>query len=351
MGKKLKLFPLGDPHIDQKTLPIVDAAIPQIYNFIEEEKPDLFVCLGDILEKPGRADTASHKRAVNEVLKPFYKKTGNKPYLVIGNHDRPNKESGISDEHFFNGYEEWLNVADKVIVSENCVFVPWVKEGTFEKELVNSGIDMARLDASHPERYYCVFAHVEIEGCQNDNLSISGNTDKWPSSRIPLITGHIHKYQRLSNNIFYPGTFYMKTFGEDENKGISFFEIDTETYEITEKRYSLAVPRKITLALKPADVRSFVPNGIDSYRLIVRGSTQEIDALARYLDDLSASGIKVEAHKNDIAIGATRAAVEWYDFSFEEALYSLTETEEEREWMKELGLMPNNMVGNDIVVL
>lgn len=328
----MKFLPLGDPHIDPKTHTIIDAAIPKILDTIKNEPGlDFMVCLGDILDKPGKVDEPSYRRAIAGLMRPIYDLMRVKPYLIIGNHDRTHKDYQNPNEHFFNGYDEWLVVADRVIIDRNCVFVPWVKEGTFENTLVLGGVDMDRLDASHPNRYTCVFAHVEINGCDMEGKK-SDNTDYWPENRIPLISGHIHKYGRLRSNVFYPGTFYMKNFGEDENKGVSIMEIDNQ-FAVHEKRIELHLPKKITLKISPSEVKSFVPNGFDFYRLIVRGSTQEIDLLARYFDELRSKGIIVESSKNDIVTGQTRAIQSEFDLDFGQELRMLAETEEEHYWL------------------
>lgn len=328
----MKFFPLGDPHIDPKTHTVIDAAIPQILDVIRNE-PDLdfMVCLGDILDKPGKVDEPSYRRAIAGLMKPIYNLMGTKPYLIIGNHDRTHKDYQNANEHFFNGYDEWLVVVDRVIIERNCVFVPWVKEGSFENKLVLAGVDMDRLDASHPNRYTCVFAHVEIHGCDMEGKK-SENADHWPENRVPLISGHIHKYGRLRNNVIYPGTFYMKTFGEDEDKAVSIMEIDKD-FAVSEKRIRLQLPKKLTLKIAPSEVKSFVPNNFDSYRLIVRGSTQEIDLLARYFDELRSKGIVVDSFKNDIITGQTRAIQNEFDLDFGQELRLLAETEEEKYWL------------------
>lgn len=141
--KSISVLTIGDPHFKENNAEQTRAMVESIINTAREKKPDLIVCLGDILDRHARLHTDPLCDAIG-----FFKRLKDIAPLriLIGNHDRRNNSDFLTDRHPFTAIsDEWSNtlVADKVI-SETVnghllIYVPYVPPGRF-KESLNLGV-------------------------------------------------------------------------------------------------------------------------------------------------------------------------------------------------------------------
>src|SRR5690606_33585475 len=90
-------------------------------------------------------------------------------------------------------------------------FVPYVYPGRFQ-EALNTKFTPETFD-----KVDIVFAHQEIRGVKMNSL-VSKVGDVWDKDQPLLVSGHIHQYQRLADNLLYTGTPRMTDFGDSLDK-------------------------------------------------------------------------------------------------------------------------------------
>jgi len=226
----LNILAIGDPHFRASYIKVVDDFVQQTLELVIHKKPDAVVILGDILHDHEQARESCHSRAVHW-FKELAKHT--LTIVLIGNHDRPNNSHFLTDSHFFNGVKDHKNiiVVDKVrsikfgkrgefegkTVENNyrVVCVPYVPPGMFQKALDTLEVSI------EDDRPAIIFSHQEYLGAKMGAI-VSTEGDVWPADGPLNISGHVHEYQVLANNLIYLGTPYQTSYSENTKKGVFF---------------------------------------------------------------------------------------------------------------------------------
>lgn len=236
----MKIFVIGDPHIDEINLSYINPILDEILQKIRDIKPDLCVSLGDTLHRKSRVYTPCQYIAIN-----FYKAISQITRLIvlIGNHDM------VKETDFFNPIHSLCsldnNKSIRVIykaevetfaTGETFAYVPFVPKGKFNEALLSINIQTTPT---------LIFAHQEFRGCVMDTGTTSNDGDHWPNTAPIIITGHIHKHQ-IINNIIYVGTFMQHSYGEDTDKAVML--IETMQNSIRYERIKLlTIPIRLTM--------------------------------------------------------------------------------------------------------
>lgn len=251
----------------------------------DKMKPDLIVCLGDILD---RHETI-HVTPLTSATQFLYQLEQIAPlYVIIGNHDRPNNSDFLSGQHPFNALKMWKNtvVVDTVVKATfkgfyEFIFVPYVYPGRFAEAIatleccdrkpvscVNIETPKVHLeiDETVPTEEnmfrkssinaHAIFAHQEFYGAKMGAI-ISQQGDKWPHHYPLIISGHIHDYGRPQHNIIYTGTPMQHAFGDQDTKSISQFvftpKVTGNTIHMTEHHIDANDHSKIIVCIDAAD--------------------------------------------------------------------------------------------------
>ena len=129
---------IGDPHFQVSNIIEVDIFIERVTKLAKERKPDLIICLGDLLHTHERL----HTIALNKAYELLYNmKKISKTYVLVGNHDMCNNQQFLTTHHWMNGMKEWDNtvIVDTVITEtikgKKFVFLPYVYPGRFIEAL------------------------------------------------------------------------------------------------------------------------------------------------------------------------------------------------------------------------
>jgi len=167
--------------------------------------------------------------------------------------------------------------------------------------------EMEEEDHSHKWWWDCstIFVHQEFQGAKMGHIE-SKIGDSWPTDAPLVISGHIHEYQRVQNNILYTGTPIQHSFGDDPHKSISCMKWDPSHTEggfesaqrqigWYEDRVDLGLIKRKTIRLTPNLVPTWVPPEGYMIKLIIEGTTGELKALALVskLAELKKQGIRV----------------------------------------------------------
>jgi DNA repair exonuclease SbcCD nuclease subunit len=248
----VRVLIIGDPHFKTDNCEETQALHDEVAKLITNTSFDAVVVLGDTLHRHEKIDMSPLKRSI-EFLR-MIKTLSPRLYLIIGNHDRPNNNVFLTDEHPFNSLKEWSEtyVVDKVLVSEidneYFVFVPYVPTGRLEEALKTANLE-------YPLKVTGVFSHQEYHGCKitklkekSDSKEEKSNGDVWPLDAPINFSGHIHDYEEVQNNLIYVGTPFQHSNSMLGTNTVSIAEFDKGMLS-KHLRVQLKIPKKITISL------------------------------------------------------------------------------------------------------
>lgn len=249
---------IGDLHIHITNLDESQLLMDTLISIAAKTRPDLIVVLGDVLHTNSVIKADAHVLAV-ELL---FKLSQIAPLLVLmGNHDVPGPLSYFSPVHGFTALKFWQgtkrdnvqfpsNTGVQIVDTEVVLFsvndvqfcaLPYIPPGRFQEAL-----------ATCPDWKSCkiVFCHQEFANCDLGFGHLSECIDKWSKDLPQVISGHIHKYQKL-DNILYCGTPRQVNITEEPYKTVSLIKY---TNAIEETRFSTGLPARIHLKINVKDI-------------------------------------------------------------------------------------------------
>lgn len=280
---------VGDLHFKKDTPTLTDLVVAKITNEVNRLKPDLVVFLGDILDNHEKIDLLTQNKAIKFIrhIASMKSTTGDfiNVIVVIGNHERPNATTFLTEESAFYCLKGQPNihVADRVLSLNwettgikdkmRFVFVPYVPNGRFHEAL--DTLDEKVMDPNY--RPYTIFCHQEFKGAQIGRYK-SKEGDEWPEENPLVISGHIHTLQQVQPNLVYAGTPYQLSYSDDTEKGIILAEyVHGQTPSV--KFLKLDIRKKRVIKLKPSEVDAFIPPDNCDVQVDIEGTSAEIKAL------------------------------------------------------------------------
>lgn len=297
---------VGDLHFKKDTPTISDLVIHKITEEIEKIKPDIVVFLGDILDTHEKIDLKTQNRAIKFIKHIAAKNI--QVFVIIGNHERPDGTSFLTEDsslYCLKGLPN-IHVADRVLDLKweieghkdkvRFVFAPYVPPGKFHEAL--DTLEEKVMSSTPPA---CIFCHQEFKGCQIGGYKSKGG-DEWPETNPLIISGHIHTFQILQNNIVYAGTPYQQSWSDESEKGIILAEfLPGKNPRIN--MLKLDIRRKKSIKLKPSEVDAFVPPPNTDLQIDIVGSSSEIKALGEtgIITKMRSRGISVSLSTERIA--------------------------------------------------
>jgi DNA repair exonuclease SbcCD nuclease subunit len=266
---------IGDEHFENKNEIETNQMCDKIYQIVLEKKPNIIVSLGDSLHQHSNIHMAPLKRATN-----FFYRLSNMCehlYILIGNHDRPNNMTFLTDESPFFACKMWPNttVVDKVHIDDTnkIVFLPYVPPGRFMEALQTVDIDENNICD-----YKLYFAHQEFKGCKMGAI-ISSNGDEWNPVWPLCISGHIHDYQMPQDNLLYPGTPIQLSYGSSASKGVLLFNLGDEIKD--DNFIDLNIAKKLIIHLTPEQLTSYKLPDNTYVKIICKGDTKVIREITK----------------------------------------------------------------------
>ena len=315
-----KILCIGDPHFKSDNTEETSAMTDQLYQLAIDNRPDLIVVLGDLLHDHEKTTISNYKRAADFMEK--LQSTGIPTVLLIGNHDRPNNQTFLNDLHFFTALKQWkgVSVVDTTLVKRfvfedgtyTFMFMPYVPVGRFQ-EAIGDHI-VPNLDA--------IFCHQEFLGAKMGAI-VSKDGDFYPPDYPLCISGHIHDYDRLQENLLYPGTPIQHGWSDTLDKGVSMIEIKKEGW--SETRHQLNIMKKITVSLTPEEALVYVPPENTRVRVKIVGSAESIKNVmaSKAVKDLKLNGVTISQKAEAFKIPASFCT----KYAYTKRLYMQMETE------------------------
>lgn len=230
------------------------------------EDIDTIVVLGDVMDRHG----ILHQKPFHQSCRFLIELSKIRPtYCLIGNHDFDIPSKYLPENHPFK-VMTWttipnLTVVERPLIVDDVLYTPYVPPGMFER-VVREALDLSKEDGTDvwgamTERgISLVFAHQEFKGCQMGRVK-SEVGDPWPEvpfGQVPfVVSGHIHDYQTLGENILYVGTPVQVNYGEGAKKGICLLNFD-KTTGYTTNWFKVRVPRKLVRNVPLENLDSWV---------------------------------------------------------------------------------------------
>lgn len=264
---------IGDPHFKTSDVKVSLEMCEKTTQCAQELNPDFIVVLGDVLHNHGLIYESPLNRAV-KWLKDLsdIKHT----FVLIGNHDMIDNSQFLGELHAFNALKYWENITivDRPVQvnrgGKSFVFVPFVPLGRFQ-EALSLLENWKEADA--------IFAHQEFLNVKmGTHVSILG--DPWDLSFPQVISGHIHTYQKVQENLLYIGTPYQHEHGGTRKKSISMFTFNGS--EIIEKRINLGLRSLKTYRVNLDEIDRLKDINIDeNTRIIISGDVSNLSKLKK----------------------------------------------------------------------
>jgi DNA repair exonuclease SbcCD nuclease subunit len=276
MSKPIAVL-ISDIHYSLQTLELADKSLRMAIDKANELHIPLIVA-GDL------HDTKANLRGecVNAMIETF-KTAKNRPWVLVGNHDKINEKSIYHSLNFLSPYAEVINDTTHCIATDTpVVLIPY--------QFAASGFswELARL-----KERKIIIAHQGIQGSDGGHyIQDLSAIRKEEAGTFRIISGHYHKRQDIElphGGIWsYIGSPYTLTFGEanDPEKG---FQILNEDGSLTFVPTNLR--KHIIWELKDNGeqgllVRSNVykePNSDDLLWIKAIGPKQKLDAISKQL--------------------------------------------------------------------
>jgi DNA repair exonuclease SbcCD nuclease subunit len=295
----VKVLTIGDLHFKTSNGPLCDLVVQKITAHVVKHRPDMVVFLGDNNDTHEKINMFVLNRLVR-----FFKNIATMAtvILIIGNHDRPDSTTYLTEESAFyclKGYQN-IYVADSVMdYSHNVpgsnkpirfLFVPYVPPGTFMASLSN-----LKTPVDHPSApVTAVFCHQTFVGANIGRGNTSKRGDVWPTSYPTLISGHLHIRQRPQPNVMYPGTPYQQSYDDESEKVLYFCDFsNTESPKIGTLK--LDIMKKRSIKLKTSQVETFVPPADCQVKIEIEGPRNEIEDLTKrgVINKMRSKGVSV----------------------------------------------------------
>lgn len=266
---EMRILVIGDLHFKISNTQETDELSLELLRVAREKSPDLIVILGDTLDRFSNIHVSPLTRAIH-LLRSLSKIA--EIVLLIGNHDLPNNAVFCSTSHPFSSLHEWPStlVVDTPIQllrgGFKLLFSPYLPNG----RLVEGLSQVEGWNDSH-----LLFCHQEFKGCKMGAItSVEG--DEWPYKN-KVISGHIHDYQRVGDNILYPGTPIQHGYSDSSRKSISLITLNGGGYD--EERIYLNVTLKKIVKLTPPELSTYQPPQGVKIKISITATSSEIKTL------------------------------------------------------------------------
>lgn len=346
----IKVLTIGDPHFKVDNILESEEMTRNLIKLAKTIQPKFIVVLGDTLHKHEVLNTfplmkAEHMILLLSEIAPTF--------VLIGNHDRPNNSTYMTNEHPFNALKLWKNtyIVDEKVVDANIaglrfLFVPYVFPGRFEETLFHTekGVKEPYKNTA------AIFCHQEFFGAKMGAIK-SQVGDKWPTTNPLVISGHIHDYDKLQPNLIYVGTPMQHAFNETCEKAISVFtffqgntdekkweELKWEELKWEESRVDLGLIKKVIIYLTPEKVHTYQPPTDKLIKIVIKGDDASLKAISKLeqIKEWKKIGIKI-SYKTISSIDSEDKKYPTLKMGYKDRLYTtICKDAKQLEWFNKM---------------
>jgi DNA repair exonuclease SbcCD nuclease subunit len=317
----MKILCIGDVHIKNDNLSMVDLFLTRIKEYLQNNPVDLVVCLGDVLHYHDKVYTHCLNKATM-----FFKTITHEldiPLIVlVGNHDMIGPLEFLSTNHWMNSFKSWKNltivdtVKQKVINGYTLTFCPYVENGRFIQALDT---------VSDWKKSSIVFCHQEIKGVvMGPIISVLG--DEWDLNFPQLVAGHIHERQEPQSNVHYTGSSLQQSYSRNVcGKTCSLIELNG--LNIVKTIVDFNLPIKYIIDVDTKELNTVEINPLHYVKLSITGTCEEFKTFKktrRYKELSENKRVKFVFKNTDIL---KKPLVSTHEYSFLNNLNSLIEND------------------------
>lgn len=327
----MRILVVGDQHFENKNELETNLMCDRIYEILLKEQPMYVVLLGDALHTHEIIHMGPLKRAIS-----FFHRVSQLTshlFILIGNHDRINNTSFLSEDSPFMACKLWPNttVVDKVVIKDSFVFVPYVPNGRFHEALLSEHINPENI-----KDYKVIFAHQEFKGCKMGAIT-SVNGDEWPVNYPLCISGHIHDYQEVQPNLVYPGTPIQLGYGVPPSKGVMMMDVPNDGSDITYSFHDLGLPKKMIVHLTAEELSKYELPENCFVKLVCKGDTKvirEIIKMDSVKEMLKSNRVRLSIQEDrsksaPLGVSNYNASSKAETIPFQKRLYDTVKTQDE----------------------
>lgn len=295
---------IGDPHIKPDNGDEIDILLNEIERVFHLKKYDAIVIGGDVMHYHERLFT----QALNKALE-FIRRLSTLAftYILVGNHDAVNNSIFLTDQHWMNALKTWdrVKIVDTVIKVDDMILCPYVPPGRFIEALTTlSSKESKESKESEWQNASIIFAHQEFKGCKMGAI-LSEDGDEWKYDYPTVVSGHIHDFQKVGENIYYPGSPLQHSFGDSDQRFLCDIFLNND---VKIEFISINVPvRKIVKASSKTlnEVvnkvkKSLSSEGNNKIKIKLETTTEEFNIFksTKEYKELVNSGVKIQLIKN-----------------------------------------------------
>lgn len=316
----------GDPHYKRDNLEEMQAIGNFLVETVKQYRPDLLVCLGDVMDTHERCYTGPFN-AAHDLFSELTSLV--KVVTLVGNHDRPDNQEYMTQKHFLRGLPGHVVWHSQIDQHDNRImYVPYVPPGRFSEAIA---------DVWHPGVTVC-FAHQEFRGA-SDNFHVSECTEE-ADPRMLIISGHYHKFQVIGN-LIYVGTIQHR-FSDCADNALMLFDMNENTYE----RIPInCIRKKITVEYSIDDIsqaEEFVKQNSSAYDIRVNITVpygHPTDMKDPRIQGIVKNSRSVVFHRAVETVSDTTTVVPALTLPDYREVFNSNLTEEQRNTAKEIGLI------------
>lgn len=264
---------LGDTHFGKGTRLLEDQLklLDDLVEYCTDNSVQYLFLAGDVFDKP-----SPPKEVLSAVLSRFYSlvKGGTELHILLGNHDKPGFRPELHSLFVLEslsseGIYIYSKPAQAAVRNINFILLPWLNKT--EQEGHPSVQDM--LVSGVPN---IVIGHFIYEGC----MVASGERlyeGEYYISQAELegvdlcVAGHIHRPQSI-NNVIYPGSFGILTWGENKHLPHTFVTLLEKGDEILVEQVPIEDRVRIEIKSSVEDLEAALTVAVDPeamYRVII----------------------------------------------------------------------------------
>jgi DNA repair exonuclease SbcCD nuclease subunit len=218
MTKKVLL--VGDPHLKIGAFKEAGGFVDKLFKIIQDGQYDQVIILGDLFDT-----FAVIRSEILALWASFLSKASqhSEIVLIVGNHDMAGESGGAHALEPFKSFKNVVVVDWPHTTGGMIHYLPFYRDNeAFIKEC--QALPQGSI----------LFCHQSFNGAQFDNgfYDPHGVDPSAVSHLAAVISGHIHKNQKLGN-IWYPGTPFQMNFSDaGENKGVFEIALDNSGYSV-----------------------------------------------------------------------------------------------------------------------
>lgn len=303
----MSILIIGDIHMKISNERQTNILMLDIIEIIHTNDIAFVVILGDTLDNHGKIDMECLCRASD--LFEMIIATGKQLFVLIGNHDRKTNKDFMSNRHPFRGWirQNGITIVERTHVYEfpvsnlfpntnnsmNCkdnntdlttqkmkfCFVPYVPNDMYMEALRIANVNV--------EEITLFFSHQEFDGCKINKLN-NAKCDVWKPEWPLNISGHIHDYEVVQQNLIYLGTPFQHTYADTPDKGIWLLDLKSafnQTFDENGKsiinqvsgfsltKKTLKIPQKVIWKVHYTNLQNIVLDEKLDIRLDIYGPT------------------------------------------------------------------------------